>query len=247
MSRYHALGLATIVSVLFCQVCHGQYVLDFTAQYGSADSDVGSSLTVTDGGGGTLLVVTGRSGVDSGQPSDPDAAAAYDPAHLFWDGDADVYTGGLGLKPGIGVGSTGVSGSGAHEDEDISFAFANGGVHLDTVTLTLNGLDGAADDPVIWVTTTAGRFLIDEAAILGAATPNGGSGTAAESLKIDFNGFAGTVGGSKAVVTSFVLRETAGEVWIKETEFGFAVPEPGSATLAGISSLLFLLRRKRKA
>ncbi len=245
MNRLYTCVLVCLL-IGFSGVSHGQYDVNFTTMFGSTDTGDWSEFTVSDGtSGAQLIAITGRSSVDSGSPTDPDATAGVDPANVNWDGDADVYTGGLGIQPGTGTGSRGINGSGTYQDEEITIAYSNGGVSLDTITLTLNGLDGATDDPIIWINTTAGRFVVDETAILGAATPNGGTGTAANSQKIDFSNFAGIVGGANETVTSIVLRERTGEIWIKETEFGVAVPEPSSVLFGFFSTGLFLIRRRR--
>ena len=119
---------------------------------------------------------------------------------------------------------------------------------LNSISLTINELKPSDDDPVMWITTTSGQFVINEAAIFGAATANvDGAGTAeaSNSWTVDFTGFAGIVGGANEVVTSFTLREPTGHIYIKATEFGNVVPEPSSALLVGLSSMLWMLRRKR--
>ncbi len=226
----------------------GQNIVNFTSVYGSSNVDIGTSLTITGLGINDELVITSRSIVDSSSPSDPNASAGYEIAHLVWDGDSNPYKTGMGVQPEQGSGSTGISGGGGDQDEEMTFTYSNGGVSLDSISLTINDLKSKDDDPIMWIYTTAGQFLIDEAAIFGAGTANvdgAGASEAADSWTIDFAGFAGIVGGTNETVTSFTLREPTGHTFIKATEFGTAVPEPGSALLAGFASSLMLLRRKR--
>ena len=245
MNRLSTLTLAACLVGFSGLQCYGQYVVNFTTQYGNTDVVIGNPMTITDLNSNPLLVITGRSEIDDSQATNFSAPANYPSAYIAWDGNANEYIGGLGIHPDQFTSSTGINGTGSHRDEEITFSYT-GGVRLNTISLTINNLNGTDDDPVLWINTLAGQFLIDEAAILGAATAAGATGEAAETLTIDFTDFAATVGGTHEVVTSFTLRETAGNIWIKETEFGFAiVPEPSSALLGTIGTMIMLARRRR--
>jgi hypothetical protein len=113
---------------------------------------------------------------------------------------------------------------------------------------TFKGFNLSGDDPMLWFNTSNGIFSITEQE-MAIATSFFVDGTiaGAENGYVDFAYFNSKMG-FDTNVSSFALRETNGNIWVKDIYVGdfttAPVPEPGSALLM-FSSALLMLRRRR--
>ena len=236
-----------------------------TFDYGSTTALPQSSISLFEG----QLTITGRNGITDyygGAGSLTNGTAST----LFYTHHTDVLIGGIGT-----------TGTGIHSDlsssSELVFQFNNGVARLDEMALIVNGLDFGLsaydilslpgynlenDDPFLWMNTSAGLITLNEQQIRAATSFLPGEGTLLspgltsgdESGYIDFASFTGALGlGTEVTVSSFGLRETYGDIYLKDVIVnGFIadapvpVPEPGSALLLGLAALP-VLRRRRKA
>lgn len=163
------------------------------------------------------------------------------------------------LVGGIGTSQNGIRGDLGSASE-LVFDF-HGSARLDSLALTISGLSfGSAaydqgfnlssDDPMLWFNTSNGLFSINEQE-MAAATSFFIDGTTAgaENGYLDFAYFTSKMG-LDTTVSSFGLRETNGNIWVKDIYVGdyssYPVPEPGSALLI-LSGALVVLRRRRSS
>lgn len=161
------------------------------------------------------------------------------------------------LVGGIGTSSNGIRGDLGTASE-LVFEF-HGSARLDSLALTISGLSFGSsayeqgfnlsgDDPMLWFNTSNGIFSITEQEMVSATSFFlDGTTEGAENGYVDFAYFTSQMG-LDTTVSSFGLRETHGNVWVKDIYVGdytsAPVPEPGSALLI-ISAALLVLRRRR--
>jgi len=236
-----------------------------TFDYGSTTALPESSISLFAG----QLTITGRNGITD-YYGGAGSLTNGTPSTLFYTHNADVLIGGVGTTI-----------TGIHADlsssSELVFEFNNGVARLDDLALIVNGLDFGlspydilalpgynldSDDPFLWMNTSAGLITLNEQQIRAATSFLPGEGTLLspgwtagdESGYIDFASFTGILGlGTEVTVSSFGLRETNGDIFLKDVIVnGFIadapvpVPEPGSALLLGLAALP-VLRRRRKA
>ena len=253
LSPLRALALVslTTLSVLNPHVLHAQADLGWwTFDYGS--SQALGSITVFDG----ELSVSSRVGMldyytGAGSTSNGTASSVY------YQHDDNPLVGGIAASP-----------SGTRGDFDIQellFQFNNGTARMDSMSMVINGLsfgpsaydstvfpgynlDG--DDPMMWFNTSAGVVTFTEQDILAATSfYMDGSEAGALSGFVDFAYFSSAVG-MDTTVSSFALRETNGDTWVKDIYVGAytgaaAVPEPGAFLSLALGTLTLLRRRRR--
>jgi hypothetical protein len=161
------------------------------------------------------------------------------------------------LVGGIATSALGIRGD-AGSASELVFDF-NGSARLDTLAVTISGLNYgtsaygqgfnlSGDDPMLWFNTNNGIFSITEQEMKVATSFFlDGTTAGAENGYLDFAYFTSKMG-LDTEVSSFALRETHGNVWVKDIYVGdfttAPVPEPGSALLM-FSSALLMLRRRR--
>jgi hypothetical protein len=121
-----------------------------------------------------------------------------------------------------------------------------GSARLDSLAITISGLSFgnsaydfkgfnlSGDDPMLWFNTSSGIFSITEQEIASPPASFGRHHAGAENGYVDFAYFTSKMG-FDTNVSSFALRETRGDVWVKDIYVGdfttAPVPEPGSALL----------------
>lgn len=218
-----------------------------TFDYG-ASADLGSTVSIFDG----ALEIRGRSSIASlyecsGSLSE---GAASNVQYLH---DSNWLVG------GIAASSSGVSGGGGLAEE-LLFEF-NGSARLDSLALTISGLtfgsgaydasgfNQSGDDLLLWFNTNHGLFTISEKEMADVTSFFvDGTTAGAENGYVDFAYFTSKLG-ADTMVSSFGLRETTGQTWVKDIYVGdynaaAPVPEPGSVFLVGLGLLIHLRRRR---
>lgn len=161
------------------------------------------------------------------------------------------------LVGGIGTSLAGIRGN-AGSASELVFDL-QGSARLDGLALAISGLvfgssayeqgfNLSGDDPMLWLNTDAGVFTITEEQIAAATSFFiDGSAAGAQNGYVDFAYFT-TALGEDTMVTSFGLRETLGDIWVKDLYIGdytaAPVPEPGSAIMLGAGVFLLLQRRR---
>jgi len=253
LSSFRALALVclTTLSVLNPHALHAQTDLGWwTFDYGV--SQPLGSITVFDG----ELSVSSRVGLldyytGAGSTTNGTASSVY------YQHDDNPLVGGLAASP-----------SGTRGDVDLQellFQFTTGSARMDSMSLVINGLsfgpsaydstifpgynlDG--DDPMLWFNTSAGVVTFTEQEVLAATSfYMDGTDAGATSGFVDFAYFASSVG-MDTTVTSFAVRETNGDTWVKDIYVGgytgaAAVPEPGAFLPLALGALTLLRRRRR--
>jgi hypothetical protein len=218
-----------------------------SATYGAVSGNLGTSMDIFGG----ALTLTARNKVNSAAPLDPNAVASV--GTIYFDSSAVPTTGGLGVQDINAGGSKGISGGGPTQDEELGFTFNNEGAALETIAVLINdwgwGVDNNKDRPVIFVTTFNGisstTYTFDAPAVHAASDAYG---TGTNSWWVDFNDFAGVVGGSAEMVTSFAVREAGDHIYVKGVTIGLddgVIPEPSAMLLVTLSGLGLALRRRR--
>lgn len=218
-----------------------------TFDYGTS-VDLGQRASIFDG----ALELRGRSSI----------ASLYDcsgslfegtASNLFYLHDENWLVGGMATSAGGVSGATGLA-------SELLFEFS-GSARLDSMALTISGLSfGSAaydisgfnqsgDDSLLWFNTNHGFFTISEQELSNVTSFFiDGTLAGAQNGYVDFAYFT-TKMGADTMVSSFGLRETKGEIWVKDLYVGdyyaaAPVPEPGSLLLMA-SGLFFHLRRRR--
>jgi len=216
-----------------------------TFDYG-ANTTLSPTVTIFDG----ALDISSRVGISS----------TYGGLGSLWNGTAsnvEYLHDDNWLVGGVGTSQNGVRGDLGSASE-LVFDF-HGSARLDSLALTISGLSFGSspydkgfnlsgDDPMLWFNTSSGIFSINEEE-MAVATSFFLDGTTAgsENGYVDFAYFTSKMG-LDTTVSSFGLRETRGNIWVKDIYVGdynvAPVPEPGSALLI-ISGAVLILRRRR--
>lgn len=229
---------------------HSQATLGWhTFNYG-ASADLGASAVIYDG----ALEVRGRSSILS----------LYDCSGSLYEGSASnlhYLHDDNWLVGGIGTSAGGISGAGGLANE-LLFEF-KGSARLDSLAITISGLtfgntaydaagfNQSGDDSLLWFNTNHGLYTVSEKEMSGVTSFFiDGTQAGAENGYVDFAYFTAKMG-VDTMVSSFGLRETKGEIWVKDIYVGdyyaaVPVPEPGSLLLMS-AGLFFHLRRRRTA
>jgi hypothetical protein len=161
------------------------------------------------------------------------------------------------LVGGIATSALGIRGD-AGSASELVFNF-KGSARLDSLALTISGLNYGSsaygqgfnlsgDDPMLWFNTSNGIFSITEQEMeIATSFFLDGTIAGAENGYVDFAYFSPKMGLDTSV-SSFAVRETNGNIWVKDIYVGdfttAPVPEPGSALLM-LSSAILMLRRRR--
>ncbi|MCH8967560.1 MAG: FG-GAP repeat protein [Planctomycetes bacterium] len=156
------------------------------------------------------VVLTARTSVATGSPTDPNAPGNPGSVVLTLDGTGVRRT-------DCGIGGLGIDGQGNAKDEEVIFTF-DGPVRADKILLGLNQIDFSNDDPVIFISGNDGiDYVITESEILAAFVSTGPSrGT------VDFALFSSVPDG--LATTTFKIRETNSHIFVDEiTVFCFCM------------------------
>lgn len=247
--RSFTLALVLSASVILgpSRACAQEVLGWSTFDYGVSGT-LGSTISPFDG----ALAITGRVGLLSRYAATSGGVDGT-ASSLEYLHDDNWLVGGIATSPG------GIRGNAGYASELIFDL--RGQARLDSIALTISGLSfGAgiydqgynltADDPMLWLNTSSGIFTITEEGLSEATSFFlDGTTAGAENGYVDFAYFTAGLG-VDTTVTSFGLRETHGDIWVKDLYIGdftaAPVPEPGSAILLA-TGVLCLLRRRRRA
>ena len=148
------------------------------------------------------IVLTSRTNIATTAPTDPNASG--DPGSVVLTAD------GTGVKKtNCGSGGLAIDGQGNGKDEELIFTF-DGPVRVDRIILSINQIDFADDEPVIFIFgIDRVVYVSEEPEILGAfISTEVGRGT------IDFSAL--TTAPPGLLTTEFRIRETNGHIFVGE-------------------------------
>lgn len=178
-------------------------VLDSTKQTSGCSTSLRPKTTALED---ASFVLSARTGVADGSPTNPDASGSAGKIYINSDGTS-VKTSSCG-------GNAGIDGSGSNDDEEVIFTFDNP-IHADSIILHLNKILFSTDTPVIFISSAAASgydYTILEAVIQSSFTSTG-----TEQGYVSFTGFAALP--ANLTIDKFKIRETAGSIYIKKIEY----------------------------
>jgi hypothetical protein len=247
------LGATLLSATAQAQTPLGYHIFDY-----GANQTLGNSVTIFEG----ALTISARTDLTD-YYGGAGALTNGIAGSLYYQHDPAFVAGGVGSS------MLGIRGDFGQISE-LTFDFNGGNARMDSINLVVNGLNFGAglydilatpgynldeDDPMLWFNTNQGVLTFNEQQIHAATffelDPAIYGAAANESGRIDFANLLQNGGFDvNTTVTSFGLRETNGmtylsDVWVNDFTAA-PVPEPGSALLMGISSLLVLRRRRNK-
>ena len=151
------------------------------------------------------LVLTARTFIDVNAPTNPNASGSIASVNLSADGS--------GVKTAIcGIGGPPIEGTGSESDEELIVTFDNL-VRGDSLVITLNQIDFADDDPVVFITGEVFVYVIEEAEIVAAF-----SSTGTDRGRVDFGSLSSVP--EDLMIQKIKVRETNSAFFVDEIIIG---------------------------